>query len=110
MACKSLALPLDAWQLVLGNFGTAEAMCVFDSLWEAGIFKGSNRLDTFWSVIVGTREHDTVDSMENMPDSEPFLDGKTRLVEMGVPMEKATEIMRDAHGSWEYAMRMLGWD
>lgn len=110
MACKSLVLPLDAWQLVLGHFGTAEAMLVFDNLWEAGIFEGSNRLDAFWNVMLSAREQDSVDSIEIMPDPEPFFDGKTKLVDMGVPSEKATEIMRDAHGSWEYAMRMLGWD
>ena len=110
MACKAFALPLDAWQLILGNFETADAMCVFDNLWEAGIFEGTNRLDAFWSVMLSAREQHTMDSIENMPDPEPFFDGKTRLIDMGVPSEKATEIMRDAHGSWEYAMRMLEWD
>tara|TARA_B110000046_G_scaffold147334_1_gene154919 strand:+ start:1288 stop:1668 length:381 start_codon:yes stop_codon:yes gene_type:complete len=105
-------LPLDVWQLIVGTLDAADAMRVFDNLWEAGIFDGCRRLDAFWGVIASARERgwSEPDVMQNPPDPEPFRAGHTQLVEMGLSSDYATRIMRDARGSWETALRILRWD
>ena len=103
-------LPLDTWQHILGKFESMEAMRVFDSLWDAGVFRNVSRLDAFWVVIMSAREDRGHEEVLQFPDPEPFKIGSEKLTEMGVAKARACEIMAASHGSWEDAMRILGWE
>ena len=103
-------LPLDAWEHILGQFEATEAVRVFDTLWTAGMFDDASRLDVFWIVIASARHRRAREEWKQMPDAEPYKSGVATLVDMGVPESIATTVMRQSRGSWEGAMRQLGWD
>ena len=102
---------MDVWQNVMGHFESQEAICVFEKLWKLRMFPDMNRLDAFWAVITNARRTPMPEvEFEILPDSEPFVHGVDKLVDMGLPRTTAIEVLRDAHGSWEMSMRILGWD
>ena len=104
------SLPLDVWQNVVGHFEAQEAVRVFDALWRAGVFPSMRRLDAFWAVIMASRHVSVAEhEFDSLPDPEPFRTGVDQLTEMGVSRESAIRVLRDARGSWEGAMSLLGW-
>lgn len=104
-------LPLDAWERVLAHVEVAEAVATFDALWRAGVFGDVPRLDAFWMVIASARHCGArEETLDKLPDPEPFRDGVAALVDMGIDKIRATTIMRQAQGSWYVAMQYLGWD
>lgn len=104
-------LPLDVWQNVIGHFETQEAVRVVDALWSAGVFPDVSRLDAFWAVIMSARNSTKIEEeLEMVPDPDPYVSGVDKLVEFGVARDHAVAVLRDAHGSWEGAMNLLGWN
>lgn len=104
-------LPFDVWQNVVGNFETQEAVRVVDALWSAGAFPGVSQLDAFWAVIMSARHASKPEGeFQLLPDPDPYVSGVDKLVEFGVDRERAIVVFRDANGSWEVAMNLLGWD
>jgi len=104
-------LPLDVWQHVMGCFDAHDAIRTFHVLWDAGVFVRMTKLDAFWAVIMNARHISRPEAdFEMLPDPEPYVSGVEQLVSMGVPRDKAVRVIRDAHGSWEGAMNLLGWE
>lgn len=105
-------LPLDVWQNVMGFYDAQQAICVFRALWEAGVFGGMAHLDAFWAVIMNARRACDSEEVkfELLPDPEPYVSGVDKLISMGVSRDTAIRVVRDAHGNWEGAMLLLGWE
>lgn len=103
-------LPLDVWQNVMGFFDAQAAIGTFHALWQAGVFTGMTRLDAFWAIIMNARRARRAEEFEMLPDPEPYVSGVDKFVSMGVPRDTAVGVLRDARGSWEGAMQLLGWD
>ena len=104
-------LPLDVWQNVMGWFDAQDAIHTFHVLWDAGVFVDMTKLDAFWAVIMNARQASKPEAeFEMLPDPEPYVSGVEQLVSMGVPNDTAVRVVRDARGSWQGAMDLLGWE
>ena len=104
-------LPLDVWQHVMGCFNAHDAIHTFHVLWDAGVFAHTTKLDTFWAVIMNARQTSRPEAeFQLLPDPEPYVSGVEQLVSMGVARDTAVCAVRDAHGSLEGAMSLLGWE
>lgn len=105
-------IPLDAWVVILRYVNRHNLVEVFDNCFHANVFgvRTQDRVDTFWIVMTQARLLDE----EGMPgfdlDATPFHTTFRTLLEFGVCVDSAKDLVRRGNGSLDAAMHMLGWD
>lgn len=101
-------VPLDAWVVVFSNFDRHSLVDTFNRLEHAGVFQPEQRLNIFWSVMSEARMSFHEPSPP-WPYTAVFKRSMDTLLDLGVPRDTATRVVRDANGDLEESMYLLGW-
>ena len=107
-------LPLDAWASIFRHVDERDLTRQFDILYDAGVFGGLDRLNTFWDIMgrldMLQRSHAEPPAFDTFPNVVMYRECRTALVEMGLSFEHASTIAGRSHGELDRAIHLLGWD
>ena len=107
-------LPLDAWVIVLMYVDNNNLLESFNVLVNSRAINIplKYRLNTFWTVMSQARylSQKKIEKEISFPNSDIYKSSFGKLIDMGVPIDKASDAVGRAYGNIEEAMKKLGWD